>query len=110
MGSDGAVVQLDERARQVESYAGARQTAFTQRGIGIIFVLAPAILTLLLIVVDVVFPITGKEFDMVQKDIARRRGDEPAQASAEEKQVLEKVTGFAYDALWSRENAGLRQK
>ena len=101
-----AAVGYDE----VAANAGARQTAFTQRGIGIIFVLAPAILTLLLIIVDVVFPITGKEFDMVQKDIARRRGDEPAPATAEEKQVLEKVTGFAYDALWSRENAGLRQK
>lgn len=101
-----AAVGYDE----VAASAGARQTAFTQRGIALIFVFAPAILTLLLIVVDVIFPITGKEFDIVQKDLARRKGTEPAPATAEEKQVLQKVTGFAYDALWNRENAGLRQK
>ena len=101
-----AAVGYDE----VAASAGARQTAFTQRGIALIFVLAPAILTLLLIAVDVIFPITGKEFDVVQKDIARRKGTETAPVTAEEKQILEKVTGFTYDALWKRENAGLRKR
>ena len=27
----------------------------------------------------------------------------------EEKKALEKVTGFAYDALWKTENAGLKR-
>lgn len=41
-------------------------------------------------------------------DIARRRGDEKTVAADAEKAALEKVTGFAYDALWNPQNAGLR--
>ena len=66
-------------------------------------------LTLFLILVNLFFPITGKEFDFVQKDIARRKGTEAGKASAEEKAALEKVTGFAYESLWKPENAGLKR-
>jgi oligogalacturonide transporter len=100
-----AAVGYDE----VLASAGVRQSAFTQRGIALIFVLAPAILTALLIVVNLFFPITGREFDMVQKDIARRRGSEDAVVTDAEKEALQKVTGFAYDALWNPQNAGLRR-
>ena len=100
-----AAVGYDE----VLASSGVRQSVFTQRGIALIFILAPAILTVLLIVVNVFFPITGKEFDIVQKDIARRRGAEEGEATAEEKASLEKVTGFAYASLWNPENAGLKR-
>ena len=100
-----AAVGYDE----VLASAGVRQSAFTQRGIALIFVLAPAILTALLIVVNLFFPITGREFDMVQRDIARRRGSEDAVVTDAEKEALQKVTGFAYDALWNPQNAGLRR-
>ncbi len=99
-----AAVGYDE----VLASSGLRQSAATQHGIALIFVLAPAILTFLLIVVDLFFPITGKEFRLVQVDIARRKGYNTPEATEEEKHVLEKVTGFAYDALWKRENAGLK--
>ena len=101
-----AAVGYDE----VLASTGVRQSTFTQRGIAFIFILAPAVLTVLLIVVNVFFPITGREFDMVQKDIARRKGTEAGEAAAEEKAALQKVTGFAYGALWNQTNAGLKKE
>ncbi len=100
-----AAVGYDE----VAASSGLRQAASTQHGIALVFVLAPAILSLLLLIVDLYFPITGKEFDLIQKDIARRKGLESGEASEEEKRTLEKVTGFAYDALWNIRNAGMKQ-
>ena len=94
---------------EVLASAGARQAAFTQRGIALIFILAPAILSLLLLIVNIFFPIARKEFQIVQKDIARRKGQEAEAATEEEKATLEKVTGFPYDALWNPENAGLHK-
>ena len=85
-----AAVGYDE----VIASTGARQAVSTQRGIALIFVLAPAILSLLLLVVNVFFPIARKEFQIVQKDIARRKGLE-TEAPTEEILTLEKVTGFA---------------
>ena len=98
-----AAVGYDE----VLASSGARQAVMTQRGIALIFILAPALLTVFLILVNLFFPITGKEFTFIQKDIARRKGTESAAVSAEEKAALEKVTGFAYESLWKPENAGL---
>ena len=100
-----AAVGYDE----VLANSGVRQSAFTQRGIALIFIIAPAVLTILLIVTNVAFPITGREFAMVQRDIARRKGTESSKASDEEKAALQKVTGFAYDALWNQANAGLKR-
>ena len=98
-----AAVGYDE----VLANTGVRQSVFTQRGIALIFILAPAILTVLLIVVNIRFPITGKEFRMVQQDIARHKGEESTAPTEEEKSALHKVTGFAYEALWNPKNAGL---
>ncbi len=93
---------------EVLANTGVRQSAFTQHGIALIFILAPAILTILLILVNIRFPITAKEFDMVQRDIARHKGTESTSATEEEKTALQKVTGFAYRDLWKPENAGLK--
>ena len=99
-----AAVGYDE----VLASSGVRQSASTQSGIALIFILAPAILTLLLLIVNLFFPITGKEFNMVQKDIARRKGADHTAATEEEKASLHKVTGFAYESLWDQANAGLK--
>ncbi|MBQ6388923.1 MAG: MFS transporter [Mogibacterium sp.] len=88
--------------------AGLDQTAATQHGIGICFILAPAILSALLLICALLFPVTDKEFNLVQKEVARRKGDEAGEATEEEKQILKKVTGFEYDDLWKKENAGLK--
>ena len=52
---------------------------------------------------------TEKEFRMVQKDIARRKGLEAEEVTEKEKAALEKVTGFSYDKLWNPENAGVKK-
>ena len=87
--------------------AGLEQAAATQHGIGICFVLAPAIMSALLLICAVLFPMTDKEFKLVQKDIARRKGEDSSVASEEEKAALKKVTGFSYENLWKKTNATL---
>ncbi|WP_024866950.1 MFS transporter [Butyrivibrio sp. FCS014] len=84
---------------------GLRQAVSTQRGIVMIFVFVPAFLMVLLIIVGYVFPLTGKEFKVVQKEIARRRGNDSSVTTDEEKKICEKVTGLSYDKLWNRDNA-----
>ena len=65
----------------------------------------------LLLICAILFPMTDKEFNMVQKDIARRRMPAAAApATDEEKAALEKVTGFKYEDLWNPANAGLKKK
>ena len=88
--------------------AGLAQSAATQHGIGICFVMAPAILSALLLVVVLFFPMTSKEYELVQKEVARRKGLDDSRTTEEEKQILRKVTGFDYEKLWNKENAGLR--
>lgn len=90
--------------------AGMAQSAATQHGIGVCFIMAPAILSALLLIAAVLFPVTSSEFDLVQKEVARRKGDEEGEATEEEKKILEKVTGFSYDRLWNKENAGLKNR
>ena len=89
--------------------AGMAQSAATQHGIGICFIMAPAILSALLLIVALLFPMTSTEFDLVQKEVARRKGEDSSVTTEEEKQMLKKVTGFSYDRLWNKENAGLRK-
>ena len=88
--------------------AGLDQTAATQHGIGICYILAPAILSALLLICALAFPVTDKEFSLVQTEIARRKGEDSSPITEEEKLTLKKVTGFDYDDLWNKKNAGLK--
>ncbi|WP_242879438.1 MFS transporter [Butyrivibrio sp. INlla16] len=90
---------------EVIANSGGRQSLGTQQGISLIFIICPAILITLLFVVAVIFPITGKEFAVIQKDIARRKGEDSSAPTEEEKRICEKVTGFAYDNLWDIKNS-----
>ena len=85
--------------------AGARQAAATQRGIAYIYIFLPILLCVLTLFVTAKFPMTKTEFNVVRKEIARRKGEDESVISAEEIAVCEKVTGFAYDKLWDRNNA-----
>ena len=89
--------------------AGLEQAAATQHGIGVCYVLAPAIMSALLLICAWIFPVTDKEFKLVQKDIARRKGTDESVATEEEKAALKKVTGFAYDQLWNAKNATMKR-
>lgn len=84
---------------------GGRQAFATQKGIANIFVTAPVILMALALIVTVIFPLTKKEFEVIKKEIARRKGEDLSVATEEEIRICEKVTGYSYDKLWNIENA-----
>ncbi len=85
--------------------AGLRQSAATQHGIAYIYVYAQIVLLVLTVAFAVLFPVTKREFDIVRKDVARRKGEDTSLPTAEEVAVCEKVTGFKYDKLWNADNA-----
>lgn len=85
--------------------AGLRQSAATQRGIAYIYVFAQIILLLITLILTIRFPVTKKEFDIVCKEIKRRKGEDRSKATQEEIEVCEKVTGYKFDKLWNVENA-----
>jgi oligogalacturonide transporter len=84
---------------------GLRQAASTQQGIAYIYVFAQIILLVITLAFAVLFPVTKEEFDIVRREIKRRKGNDTSKATAEEIAVCEKVTGFKYDKLWNRDNA-----
>ena len=96
-----AMVGYDE----VLAASGARQAAATQHGIAMIYVFAQIAFLVLTLIFTVLFPVTKREFDIVRKEIARRKGLEASETTAEEIAVCEKVTGFTFDKLWCRDNA-----
>ena len=85
--------------------AGGRQSAATQRGIAYIYVFVPIVLMVLTIVVAKLFPMNKPQFEIIKREIARRKGEDSSEATPEEIAVCEKVTGYAYDKLWNKENA-----
>ena len=85
--------------------SGGRQTVATQRGIAYIYIFVPIVLMVFTLVVAKLFPMNKPEFEIIKKEIARRKGEDSSQATPEEIAVCEKVTGFAYNKLWNRENA-----
>lgn len=84
---------------------GARQAAATQQGIAYIYVFAPIVLMVLTLVFAKLFPVNKAEFQVIKREIARRKGEDTSQATPEEIAICEKVTGYAYDRLWDKENA-----
>lgn len=87
---------------------GIRQSAATLQGISMIYIFVPVALVAGLLILGWIFPMQQKEFAAVQKDIARRKGEDTSVATDEEKKMLQRVTGFSYDRLWDRKNAGLK--
>jgi oligogalacturonide transporter len=87
---------------------GLEQTAFTKNGITAIFVFLPVILVSLLFFFGYRFPMMQKEFNVIKKEIARRKGEDSSTITEEEIKICEKVTGLKYENLWNIENAGKR--
>ena len=94
---------------EVIANAGGRQAASTQEGIALIYIIVPAILITGLIIVGAIFPLTAKEFAIIQKEIARRKGEDSSKATADEIRICEKVTGMKYERLWNKDNANLKK-
>lgn len=85
--------------------AGERQSLATQQGIAYIYVFAPVVLMVLTILCAKLFPMNKPEFEVIKREIARRKGEVKSKATPEEIAICEKVTGYAYDNLWNRDNA-----
>ncbi len=85
--------------------AGERQSAFTQSGITMIYVLVPTVLIALTWAFTAKFPVKAKEFAVIRTELARRKGEDASTATAEEIAICERVTGFSYDKLWNKDNA-----
>lgn len=90
---------------EIAASSGLRQAASVQSGIAYIYIFVPVVLMVLTILVAMKFPLRQKEFEIIKKEIARRKGEENSVITEEEKAVCEKVTGFGYDRLWNRDNA-----
>lgn len=84
---------------------GVRQALSVQHGIANIYVWVPVILMILTIIFATLFPLTAKEFAVIQKELKSRRNNEIPDITAEEMRICEKVTGFKYTDLWKESNA-----
>lgn len=96
-----AMVGYDEKlaaAKEVQSLA-------TQKGIANIYVFAQIILLAITLCFTILFPVTKKEYDVVRKEISRRKGEDSSAATPDEIAICEKVTGYKYDQLWNKDNA-----
>ena len=85
--------------------AGARQAAATQSGIAYIYIFVPILLCVVTIFFTAKFPMNKEEFSVIRREIARRKGENDSAPTPEEIAVCEKVTGFAFEKLWDRDNA-----
>ena len=85
--------------------AGARQSTATQQGIAVIYIAVPIILMAATLILAYIFPLKRKEFDVIKKEIARRKGEDDSIAAPEEIAVCERITGFRYEDLWNKDNA-----
>ena len=90
---------------EVIASSGGRQSAATQAGIAYIYIFVPVILMVATLVFAKIFPMNKAEFEVIKREIARRKGEDSSKTSAEETAICEKVTGYSYDKLWNRENA-----
>lgn len=96
-----AMVGYDEKlaaAKEVQSLA-------TQKGIANIYVFAQIILLAITLCFTILFPVTKKEYNVVRKEISRRKGEDSSAATPDEIAICEKVTGYKYDQLWNKNNA-----
>lgn len=96
-----AMVGYDE----VAASQGLRQAASVQSGIAYIYVFAQIVLLALTLYFVIRYPLNKPQFEVVRREIARRRGEDSSAATPEEIAVCEKVTGFRYDRLWDINNA-----
>lgn len=90
---------------EVLANEGARQSLATQSGIAYIYIFAPVLFMILALVFTYLYSVNKKEFEIIKKENARRRGEDDSVITEAEIAVCEKVTGYPYDKLWNRDNA-----
>lgn len=90
---------------EVLAATGQNQSLTTQRGIALIYIIAPIVLCIATLIFAVIFPMNKKQFEVVKKEIARRKGEDSSVATPEEIEICEKVTGYKYENLWNKAHA-----
>lgn len=90
---------------EVAASQGLRQAASVQSGIAYVYVFSQIAFLAVTLVFVALYPMGKREFEIIRRDIARRKGEDGSAATAEEIAVCEKVTGFSYDRLWDSDNA-----
>jgi len=85
----------------IEDISGV-QSNLTIEGIKYAFILLPTLFMIGALYVTYRYPLNKKEFDIIKKEIQRRKGLDDSLTTEEEKRVCEVVTGYSYDQLWGQ--------
>ncbi len=96
-----AMVGYDE----IAASQGLRQAAPVQSGIAYVYVFSQLVLLAITLYFVIRYPMGKREFEIIRREGARRRGEDDSVITPEEIAVCETVTGFSYDRLWDAENA-----
>ena len=89
----------------VAASEGLRQAASVQSGIAGVYVFAQIVLLAVTLVFVVLYPMGRREFEIVRRELDRRKGLDGTEPTPEEIAVCERVTGFRFDRLWDMDNA-----
>jgi oligogalacturonide transporter len=80
------------------------QSEVTAQGIKFMFVFLPILFILMTMLFIRLYPLSQQAFAVMKQEIDLRKQGLIPDTSDEDKRVLEKVTGYAYEKLWNREN------
>ncbi|MEF3693119.1 MAG: MFS transporter [Acholeplasmataceae bacterium] len=80
------------------------QSDLTATGIKFMFVFLPILFILITMLFIRLYPLSQHAFSLMKSEIEVRKQGLTPNPTDEEKLVLEKVTGYAYDNLWNKEN------
>ncbi len=83
------------------------QTANTVMGIRLMFIVLPVIFVLFALYFVYKYPVTVEGFAVLRKEIDRRKGLRDDVITEAEKTLCEVMTGYAYQDLWKKDNAGV---
>jgi len=78
------------------------QSALTIEGIKYAFIFLPLIFMAFGWWFTYRFPMDKREFDVIKKEIARNKGLDSSETTAEEIKICETVTGYPYAKLWGK--------
>jgi len=85
----------------------AVQSTLTIDGVKFMFIGVPIILMIMTLYFTIKFPVNRETYEILREDIDRRLGNNIDPISVEDKDVIEKITGYDYDDLWNKKNAAL---
>jgi len=82
----------------------AVQTSFAVNGIRVMFVFLPIVFIIATMIFVKLYPLNRSAFEVLKKEIETRKNEDVITTNEEEKRLLETITGYPYEKLWSKEN------